>query len=90
MSSISCLDNNKIKVQEAPENSLDLPDVVHSDKEQVEESVETEQQPVNNEGPKACEDPRFIRFFKMVQFGVPAAAVKQKMETEGFDPGVLE
>lgn len=43
-----------------------------------------------SEGPKACNDPRFSKFFKMIQFGVPRQAVKLKMQTEGLDPNVLE
>lgn len=39
---------------------------------------------------KACEDERYKKFFKMVQFGVPANAVKIKMQTEGVDASVLE
>lgn len=41
-------------------------------------------------GPKASEDARFVKYFKMVQFGVPAAAVKRKMEIEGLDSSILE
>ena len=35
-------------------------------------------------------DPQLQKFFKMLSFGVPAPAVKQKMMTEGFDPSLLE
>lgn len=41
-------------------------------------------------GVKACEDIRFKKYFKMVQFGVPAPAVKSKMEAEGIDSSLLE
>lgn len=41
-------------------------------------------------GVKACDDTRYRKFFKMVQFGVPAPAVKLKMANDGFDPNVLE
>lgn len=69
------------------ESSLDLPEVV-SEEQKTAEVVESEMDvPI---GPKACEDNRFIRFFKMVQFGVPAVAVKLKMKAEGLDPSVLE
>lgn len=44
----------------------------------------------SHEGVKATEDPRFMKFFKMVQFGVPPAAVKLKMQSEGVDPNILE
>lgn len=41
-------------------------------------------------GIRACEDMRYKKYFKMVQFGVPAAAVKLKMEAEGLDGSLLE
>lgn len=70
----------------AESSNLDLPEIVEN-KVQQEEITAVEEV---NEGPKACEDSRFIRFFKMVQFGVPLGAVKQKMASEGLDPNVLE
>lgn len=54
------------------------------------ETVEDSSYEGEPSGPRACEDPRFMKFFKMVQFGVPAQAVKLKMKTEGFDPNILE
>lgn len=41
-------------------------------------------------GVKACEDIRYKKYFKMTQFGVPAPAVKLKMEAEGIDSSLLE
>ncbi|XP_053957430.1 WASH complex subunit 3 [Anastrepha ludens] len=41
-------------------------------------------------GVRACEDVRFKKFFKMVQFGVPAEAVKIKMQAEGVEPSILD
>lgn len=41
-------------------------------------------------GVKACEDARYRKYFKMMQFGVPMAAVKLKVSAEGFDSSVLE
>lgn len=35
-------------------------------------------------------DPRYMRFFKMVQVGVPPPAVKGKMAAEGLDPSLLD
>lgn len=35
-------------------------------------------------------DPRYIKFFKMLQFGVPPHAIKGKMSLEGLDPGLLD
>lgn len=41
-------------------------------------------------GVKACDDIRYKKYFKMMQFGVPATAVKLKMDAEGIDPTLLE
>ncbi|XP_067623389.1 WASH complex subunit 3 [Eurosta solidaginis] len=41
-------------------------------------------------GVRAYEDVRFKKFFKMVQFGVPAEAVKIKMQAEGIEPSILD
>ncbi|KAK3909182.1 WASH complex subunit 3 [Frankliniella fusca] len=38
---------------------------------------------------RAKDDPTFKKFFKMLQVGVPEAAVKLKMQAEGLDPNVL-
>lgn len=95
LSSISCLENNKVAdKQNIPEsssakNDVDLPEVSQQE-EVVTNGAQMESNVFPQEGPKACEDARFVRFFKMVQFGVPPAAVKLKMEMEGVDPCVLE
>jgi WASH complex subunit CCDC53 len=36
------------------------------------------------------DDPRYARYFKMVQIGVPMAQVKQKMMMEGVNPDILD
>jgi WASH complex subunit CCDC53 len=35
-------------------------------------------------------DPRFSKYFKMLIMGVPVAAVKLKMNSEGIDPNLLD
>lgn len=41
-------------------------------------------------GIKASEDIRYKKYFKMLQFGVPAPAVKLKMIADGLDARLLE
>lgn len=41
-------------------------------------------------GVKVSEDVRFKKYFKMLQFGVPAPAVKLKMEADGVEARFLE
>lgn len=58
----------------------------------VEDSTREENQSstINTSGPKASDDPRYKKFFKMIQFGVPPQAVKLKMLSEGVDASILE
>lgn len=58
--------------------------------ENVESIQELEQDNKQMSGVKASDDTRYRKYFKMLQFGVPAPAVKLKMANEGFDPTVLE
>ncbi|XP_037703878.1 WASH complex subunit 3 isoform X2 [Choloepus didactylus] len=37
-----------------------------------------------------AKDPRYARYLKMVQVGVPVMAIKNKMISEGLDPDLLE
>lgn len=72
------------------EQTLDLPAVVDKGETESDTSSNlTKEEPVRK-GPRALEDSRFKKFFKMVQFGVPPQAVKLKMESEGIDSSILE
>ncbi|XP_030763607.1 WASH complex subunit 3 [Sitophilus oryzae] len=48
------------------------------------------QSEVTTDAIKICDDPRFAKFFKLLHVGVPAQAVKLKMQTEGLDPTLLD
>lgn len=37
-----------------------------------------------------AKDPRYARYLKMVQVGVPVMAIRNKMISEGLNPGLLE
>ncbi|KAL4233070.1 WASH complex subunit [Mactra antiquata] len=50
------------------------------------EEVVEEQKAAN----PVSKDPRYMRFFKMVQVGVPETAVKLKMSAEGLNPNLLD
>lgn len=94
MSSITCLDEKPSKQNVSQnasiENNLDLPEVVSEEQNVSEKPSASGDAVAPNDGPKASNDPRFLKFFKMIQFGVPLPAVKLKMETEGLDSSVLE
>ena len=49
--------------------------------------------PTQEEAPNAVlvrQDPRYARYFRMLDMGVPAPAVKMKMTSEGVDPDLLD
>mmetsp|Transcript_28829 Transcript_28829/g.50736 ORF Transcript_28829/g.50736 Transcript_28829/m.50736 type:complete len:433 (+) Transcript_28829:201-1499(+) len=46
--------------------------------------------PAVEAGPKLKDDPRFVKYFRMVKLGVPPPVVEMKMKTEGFDPQILQ
>ncbi|KAK7492006.1 hypothetical protein BaRGS_00016670 [Batillaria attramentaria] len=55
--------------------------------------LENAAEPPPPEAPAATpvsKDPRYMRYFKMVQVGVPPQAVKGKMAAEGLDPDLLD
>ncbi|XP_051817037.1 WASH complex subunit 3 isoform X1 [Antechinus flavipes] len=64
-------------------------------------SPQSEQNSIQDTGPQKCEaaaeniltvakDPRYARYLKMVQVGVPVMAIRNKMISEGLDPDLLE
>lgn len=73
--------------QETPSTSQAIEIVSENIETQIESSPAEHEQ---SRGVKACDDTRYRKYFKMLQFGVPAPAVKLKIANEGFDPTVLE
>ncbi|XP_070534845.1 WASH complex subunit 3-like isoform X2 [Ptychodera flava] len=46
-------------------------------------------EPVASDNP-VSRDPRFAHYFKMLNVGIPAQAIKLKMQSEGVDPDILD
>lgn len=69
-------------------NSVPSPEVAATT--QAESRDETDEIEAAVKGIKITEDVRYKKYFKMMQMGVPAAAVKIKMQIEGFDGDLLE
>lgn len=69
---------------------MNLPEVTVETEISVKDETDTSTNINPSTGPKASEDPRFTRFFKMIKVGVPLPAVKLKMKSEGVDSSVLE
>ncbi|XP_075863191.1 WASH complex subunit 3 isoform X3 [Microcebus murinus] len=64
-------------------------------------SEQSQQNSIQDSGPQESEvsaeniltvakDPRYARYLKMVQVGVPVMAIRNKMISEGLDPDLLE
>ncbi|XP_029019249.1 WASH complex subunit 3 [Betta splendens] len=62
------------------------------------EPVQTAQESAQTQTPEAAaengltvaKDPRYARYLKMVQVGVPVMAIRNKMVMEGLDPNLLD
>ncbi|XP_004589662.2 WASH complex subunit 3 isoform X4 [Ochotona princeps] len=72
-----------------------------TDDSRSETALEPSQNGVRGSGPQENEvsaenivtvakDPRYARYLKMVQVGVPVMAIRNKMMSEGLDPDLLE
>lgn len=93
LSSIPGLDDNSIKpdildIETQNKEHLDLPDIATNNISVDDNKVDIPE--IKENCVRACDDIRYKRFFKMLQFGVPAPAVKQKMQVDGLDPNILE
>uniref|UniRef100_A0A1A9WDM0 WASH complex subunit 3 n=1 Tax=Glossina brevipalpis TaxID=37001 RepID=A0A1A9WDM0_9MUSC len=78
--------SNEINTNETPEKQLQsVCNERPNNKEEEEEEEGKKHQYI-----KACEHELFKKYFKMMQVGVPAQAVKIKMQAEGIDPNILE
>lgn len=72
----------EVKLEEKPQETLNIDETndLDSSKPKIQE---TETQPISK-------DPRYEKYFKMMQFGVPKPAVKLKMQQEGLDSSILD
>ncbi|XP_031619327.1 WASH complex subunit 3 [Contarinia nasturtii] len=66
-----------------------IPSTVQTTETEIDNKADA-QETASDGGVKASDDTRYRKYFKMLQFGVPAPAVKLKMVNEGFDPNVLD
>ncbi|KAM9312438.1 WASH complex subunit 3 [Gastrophryne carolinensis] len=105
LSSIPGLEDVKAESQHVPNNNLtnghvssqadtesltvSPPSVVvqqnaNNDRASQKEEVQTDNVPT------VAKDPRYARYLKMVQVGVPVMAIRNKMVSEGLNPDLLE
>ncbi|XP_067392265.1 WASH complex subunit 3 isoform X2 [Emydura macquarii macquarii] len=102
LSSIPGLEDVKFEVSNANMNSVTNGPVPQATTDQHSLSVspqsensihETGQQKTEVAAENAmtvAKDPRYARYLKMVQVGVPVMAIRNKMISEGLDPDLLE
>ncbi|XP_005068031.1 WASH complex subunit 3 isoform X3 [Mesocricetus auratus] len=94
LSSIPGLED--VTVEVSPLSVTAVPNESHS-----ESASEQPQDSTQDSGPQESEvssdniltvakDPRYARYLKMVQVGVPVMAIRNKMLSEGLDPDLLE
>ncbi|XP_027711627.1 WASH complex subunit 3 isoform X3 [Vombatus ursinus] len=100
LSSIPGLDDVKFEISTANVNGVTNGPEAPSG-QQPSLSPQSEQNSIQDTGPQKCEaaaehiltvakDPRYARYLKMVQVGVPVMAIRNKMISEGLDPDLLE
>eukprot|EP00957_Ditylum_brightwellii_P013461 1016165-Ditylum_brightwellii.AAC.1 len=44
----------------------------------------------NGDGPPLKEDPEYVKYFKMLSVGLPMGAVKNALQRDGKDPGIMD
>ncbi|XP_057613810.1 WASH complex subunit 3 isoform X2 [Chionomys nivalis] len=94
LSSIPGLED--VTVEVSPASVTAAPSGPHSESpsEQSQDSAQ-DSRPQESEVPSenvvtVAKDPRYARYLKMVQVGVPVMAIRNKMISEGLDPDLLE
>ncbi|XP_078273246.1 WASH complex subunit 3 [Rhinoraja longicauda] len=60
------------------------------DQQNVESSVQIKADSPTENAITVAKDPRYARYLKMVQVGVPVMAIRNKMISEGLSPDLLE
>ncbi|XP_006277326.1 WASH complex subunit 3 isoform X2 [Alligator mississippiensis] len=102
LSSIPGLEDVKFEVSSAKMNTVTNGPVLQATTEQQSTSVSPQSEnSIHETGLQKTEaaeenvitvakDPRYARYLKMVQVGVPVMAIRNKMISEGLDPDLLE
>ncbi|XP_033225569.1 WASH complex subunit 3 [Belonocnema kinseyi] len=57
---------------------------------EVPKEIKNEEKELQPESQPISADPRYQKYFKMLQFGVPKPAVKLKMQQEGLDSSLID
>ncbi|KAK3871640.1 hypothetical protein Pcinc_023227 [Petrolisthes cinctipes] len=55
-----------------------------------EDTTTTPAAPESSNATPVSQDPRFVRYFRMLKMGVPDPAVRMRMSADGVDPSILD
>ncbi|XP_075567821.1 WASH complex subunit 3 isoform X4 [Pelecanus crispus] len=94
LSSIPGLEDVKFEVSSANANSVTNGPVAQATTDQQTNNIHEEglqkTEVVTENVRTVAKDPRYARYLKMVQVGVPVMAIRNKMISEGLNPDLLE
>lgn len=77
-------------VQNAMERDGEDPSIMDLDPEKSVASQLNKEEEIVDTGPPLKEDPKYVKFFKMLKMGLPIGAVQNAMQREGHDPSVMD
>ncbi|XP_069829592.1 WASH complex subunit 3 [Dendropsophus ebraccatus] len=79
--------NGHLPPQPVPESTPAAP---HSEQNSINDNALIKEEVPAENIPTVAKDPRYARYLKMVQVGVPVMAIRNKMVSEGLNPDLLE
>ena len=77
-------------VQNAMGRDGEDPSIMDLDPEKSVASQLNKEEEIVDTGPPLKEDPKYVKFFKMLKMGLPIGAVQNAMQREGHDPSVMD
>ncbi|XP_050072709.1 WASH complex subunit 3 [Anopheles maculipalpis] len=84
-------DNSSVAIEDNKRTSEPSPATEQQTAVQLVEEKESQPEEKTQPNPSAPEkDPKYEPYFKMLHFGVPLGAVKNKIASEGLDPNYID
>ncbi|XP_056430563.1 WASH complex subunit 3 [Hyla sarda] len=82
--------NGHSQPQPVPEATPAAPQPELTQQNSINDNISTKEEVQAENIPTVAKDPRYARYLKMVQVGVPVMAIRNKMISEGLNPDLLE
>ncbi|KAG8578379.1 hypothetical protein GDO81_010468 [Engystomops pustulosus] len=82
--------NGHIQPQPVPEPTPTIPQSEVMQQNPMNDNALPKEEAQTENIPTVAKDPRYARYLKMVQVGVPVMAIRNKMISEGLNPDLLE